>query len=126
LDGAALGEDGAAAPALQTVALGGSGLTIWYTNPGGSALRVVIYDTTGYKSPTGHWCAKLSGLGGTETLFWSDFWGGVADGTQGCWNLGGNNPSIGTPIVAVELLAPGGNTSAVPYSMCLKGLAQAP
>ncbi|MGA3123150.1 MAG: hypothetical protein ABSF69_20455 [Polyangiaceae bacterium] len=126
LDGAALGEDGAAAPALQTVALGGSGLTIWYTNPGGSALRVVIYDTTGYKSPTGHWCANLSGLGGTETLFWSDFWGGVADGTQGCWNLGGNNPSIGTPIVAVELLAPGGNTSAVPYSMCLKGLAQAP
>jgi len=55
---------------------------------------------------------------------WSAFWGGVADGTQGCWNSGGIHPPIGTQISSVAILVPGSNYAAVPYSMCLLGIAQ--
>jgi hypothetical protein len=114
------------APLVGTVAIGGSGITVQYTNPGGTEIRVQIQTPAGESSPTGRWCAILTGAGGTETLLWSTFWGGVPDTTQGCWNSGGINPPIGTQISNVDLLVPGSNARAVPYSMCLLGIAQAP
>jgi hypothetical protein len=121
---AVLGADGGIPP-MQTVAIGGSGITVRYSNPGGTQIRVQIQTPAGQTSATGRWCATLSGSGGTETLLWSSFWGGVADGTQGCWNLGGNHPAIGTQISNVALLVPGSNSMAVPYSFCLQSVAQA-
>jgi hypothetical protein len=121
---AMLGADGGIPP-LQTIAIGGSGITVRYSNPGGTQIRVQIQTPAGETSPTGRWCATLSGAGGTETLPWSYFWGGVTDGTQGCWNSGGNHPAIGTQISNVALLVPGGNVTPVPYSFCLQYIAQA-
>ena len=37
----------------------------------------------------------------------------------------GNHPAVGTAISQVALLVPGGNSSAVPFSMCLQGFVQA-
>jgi hypothetical protein len=112
-------------PPTQTVAIGGSGITVRYSNPGGTQIRVQIQTPTGDTSATGRWCATLSGPGGTETLPWSSFWGGVADGTQGCWNAGGTHPPVGTQISNVALLVPGSNSMPVPYSFCLQSVAQA-
>jgi len=122
---AASAPDGGVDP-IQTVAIGGSGVTVRYSNPGGTVLRLQIQTPAGATDPTGRWCANLSGLGGTETVPWVAFWGGVADGTQGCWNSGGTNPPVGTEISVVGLLVPGSNTAAVPYDFCLQGIAQVP
>jgi hypothetical protein len=116
----------AGVPPYQTVEIGGSGITVKYTNPGGSQIRVQVQTPDGQNSSTGRWCATLSGAGGEETVRWTSFWGGVADGTQGCWNSGGINLPMGTQISQVELLVPGGNTAPVAYSMCLQGITQAP
>jgi hypothetical protein len=113
-------------PSTQTVAIGGSGITVQYTNPGGSPLRVQIQTQPEATDPTTRWCANLSGLGGTETIPWSVFWGGVGDNTLGCWNSGGINPPAGTAISAVVLVVPGDIAAAVPYDICLQGIAQAP
>jgi hypothetical protein len=107
------------------VAIGGSGITVQYLNPGGTAVRLQITTPTGGTDPTGRWCAKLTGAGGIETVPWTAFWGGVADAAQGCWNSGGVNPPAGTQISGVSLLVPGATTP-VDYSFCLQGLAQAP
>jgi hypothetical protein len=108
------------------VAIGGSGITIQYTNPRGTPIRVQVHTPAGTTDPAGRWCATLSGMGGTETVTWQQFWGGVADGTQGCWNSGGIHPPVGTEISQVELLVPGTNAVPVPFSFCLLGVAQAP
>jgi hypothetical protein len=112
-------------PVVSTIAIGGTGVIVRYTNLLGSVLRVQIQTPLGETSPTGRWCAILSGAGGTEMVTWDMFWGGVSDTTQGCWNSGGNHPPIGTQISNVALLVPGGNASAVPYRFCLQGFAQA-
>jgi hypothetical protein len=119
-----MGPDGGD-PQAQTVAIGGSGVTVSYTNPGATSIRVQIQTLDGATSPTGRWCATLLGSGGTETVPWSSFWGGVTDGTKGCWNSGGNNPPLGTQIESVGLVVPGSNMAAVPFSFCLTGIAQA-
>jgi hypothetical protein len=119
-----LGLDGGDPP-VKTAPIGGIGITVSYTNPGGSVIRVQIQTPLGESSPTGRWCAALSGAGGTETVTWDMFWGGVADTTQGCWNAGGAHPPLGTEISNVALLVPGGNATAVPYSFCLQGIVQA-
>jgi hypothetical protein len=121
---AQVGLDGGAPP-MGTIAIGGYGITVQYANPGGTQIRVQVQTPGGETSGTGRWCATLSGSGGIETVPWSSFWGGVADGTQGCWNSGGNHPPIGTQISQVVLLVPGGNAAAVSYNMCLLGIAQA-
>jgi hypothetical protein len=108
-----------------TVAIGGSGVTVKYSNAGGSVLRVQIQTPYGGTDPTGRWCATLSGAGGTQTVTWDQFWGGAPDLTQGCWNSGGNHPPVGTAIQNVALVVPGGNVYAVPFQFCLQGLAQA-
>jgi hypothetical protein len=112
-------------PPVEAVAISGTGITVQYTNPGRTPIRMQIQTPAGTTDPTGRWCATLSGLGGTETVTWEQFWGGVADGTQGCWNSGGIHPPVGTEISQVELLVPGGNAVPVPFSFCLQGLAQA-
>jgi hypothetical protein len=116
----------AAIPPMQTVAIGGSGITVTYTNPGATQIRVQIQTPAGETSATGRWCATLSGAGGTETVPWTTFWGGVADTVQGCWNSGGVHPPGGTAISAVMLLVPGGSSTAVAYSFCLQSIMQAP
>jgi hypothetical protein len=121
---AQLGPDGGDPP-VQTVGIGGTGITVRYSNMGASEIRVQIQTPAGETSPTGRWCATLSGVGGTETVLWSQFWGGVADTTQGCWNSAGINPPLGTQISNVALLVPGGNAAAVPFSFCLQGIGQA-
>jgi hypothetical protein len=108
------------------MAIGGSGITVTYTNPGATTIRVQIQTAAGETDPTGRWCATLLGSGGTETVPWSSFWGGVSDTTKGCWNSGGNNPTVGTEITQAALLVPGGNTAAVLYNFCLGCIAQAP
>jgi hypothetical protein len=108
---------------VSTLAIGGSGIVVRYTNPGASVIRVQIQTPLGESSPTGRWCATLSGAGGTEVVTWDMFWGGVADSTQGCWNSGGAHPPIGTEISNVALLVPGGNATAIPYRFCLQGIA---
>jgi hypothetical protein len=110
-------------PPVSTLAIGGVGIAVRYTNPGGSTLRVQIQTPLGETSPTGRWCATLSGMGGTEVVTWDMFWGGVSDGTQGCWNSGGTHPPIGTEISNAALLVPGGNAAAVPYRFCLQAIA---
>jgi hypothetical protein len=114
-----------ASPSEQTVGIGGSGLTVQYTNPGGTQIRVQIQTLAGETSAAGRWCAILSGFGGTETVPWTAFWGGAAEG-QGCWNAGGVSPPLGTQIMGVQLLVPGSNVVDVPYSFCLQGFAEAP
>jgi predicted dienelactone hydrolase len=112
---------------VQTKAIGGDGITVQYSNPGGSVLLVQIQTPNGTADATGRWCANLSGLGGTETIPWAGFWGGVADGTKDCRVAGGGgiNPPVGTEISAVSLYVPG-STAAVPYNFCLQGIGQAP
>jgi hypothetical protein len=90
-----------------------------------SELRMQIQTPTGEADPTGRWCAVLAGVGGTETLTWDVFWGGVSDTTQGCWNSGGGHPTVGTLISQVALVVPGGNSNPVPFNFCLQGLGQA-
>jgi hypothetical protein len=105
-------------PQVQTVGLGGSGVTAQYSNPGGTAIRLQVQTPAGETSGDGRWCANLSGYGGTETVPWTAF-------THSCWTQGGVNPPEGTQISQVFLYVPGGNTAAVPYSFCLQGIAQA-
>jgi hypothetical protein len=112
-------------PPLGTLAISGTGITVKYTNPGASVIRVQIQTPAGETDPTGRWCATLSGAGGIETLTWDMFWGGVADTTEGCWNSGGINPPLGTQIQNVALTVPGGNAVAVPFNFCLQGIIQA-
>ena len=112
-------------PAVQTVAIEGNGITVQYSNPGGTELRVQIATPTGATDPAGRWCAHLSGLGGTETIAWGAFLGGVDDATQGCWNFGGNSPPAGTEISTLSLVAPG-DVEPVSYDFCLRGIAQDP
>jgi hypothetical protein len=121
---AQLGE-GDAGPVVQEVAIGGTGVTVTYTNPGDTEIRVQIQTIAGEFDATGRWCAVLGGNGGVETLTWAQFWGGTSVTTDGCWNSAGNHPAVGTLISQVALLVPGGNAAAVPYSFCLQGVGQA-
>jgi hypothetical protein len=109
----------------QTISISDTGIMVKYSNAGSSVLRVQIQTPAGESSPTGRWCAVLSGTGGAETVPWTQFWGGAADPTQGCWNSAGSHPPIGTQITQIALLVPGGATAAMPFSFCLQGLAQA-
>jgi predicted dienelactone hydrolase len=118
-------QDGGISP-LQTVAIGGSGITVQYRNPGNSAIRLRIQTPTGGTDPTGRWCTTLSIWSGMLTVPWTNFWGGVADATKDCTNLGGIHPPPGTEISTVSLYAPAGGSAALPYQFCLQGLAQAP
>jgi hypothetical protein len=116
--------DGGNSP-VQTISISGTGIIVKYSNAGGSVLRVQIQTPAGESSPTGRWCAVLSGAGGTETVLWTQFWGGVTDVTQACWNSGGIHPPIGTQISQLALLVPGGNSAPVPFAFCVQGIAQA-
>ena len=111
-----------------TIAIGGTGITVTYTNPAKSVMRLQIQgvggDTPGTGGATARWCATLSGNGGTETVTWAQFYGGVSDTTQGCWNSGGNNPAVGTEITQVSLLVPGDDVDAVPFDFCLQSIGQ--
>jgi hypothetical protein len=115
---------GAGLSPVQTVRIMGGGITVQYTNPGGSPLRLVIQ--TPENDSSHRYCALLSGIGGTETVTWDAFWGGSTKPWEGCGNATGNNPPAGLEISGVSVLAPGSTTSAVPYNFCLQGLAQAP
>ena len=111
------------------VSIGGSGITVTYSQTVRTEIRIEIQTPAGENDPTGRWCAVLRGaVAGetvTETVTWQQFWGGTSVTTDGCWNSGGNHPPVGTQIQTVGLLVPGGNSAAVPFNFCLQGLAQA-
>jgi hypothetical protein len=116
-----------------TVAIGGTGITVTYTQSVQTAIRVQIQAPGGEASGSGgssyRWCATLAGAKAgetkTETVLWNQFWGGVTDSTQGCWNNGGVNPPTGQLIEQVSINIPGGNTTDLPFGFCLLSIGQA-
>ncbi len=94
---------------------GTTGITVSFTNPGGSALRVQIQGLNGATVASDRWCYPLTGASGTVTIHWATF-------NTDCWDNTGTYYS-GQPLSAVMIIVPGGNVSTVSYSICLNSFA---
>lgn len=99
------------------VAPTGTGIVYNITNSGQSPLRLQIQAADAATNANDRWCAVLSGSSGT--IPWASF-------TTTCWSTTapGTPYSPATPIVAVLVLVPGGNTAAVPYNFCINDLGE--
>jgi hypothetical protein len=97
---------------------GSSGLTVSFTNSGGSALRVQIQGPNGATDENDRWCYSLTGSGGTITIPWASF-------NTYCWGGAGTTYYSGQSLQAVALLIPGDNASAVSFSICLNAFSLA-
>jgi hypothetical protein len=96
---------------VHTVTPEGQNLTLSYTNPGGSLLRVQLSPPTGGLP----WCYTLTEQGGTVTIPYSSF-------RQSCWDVTGA-AYAGEPIASVSLVVPGGGeTASDAYDFCLTGV----
>ncbi len=96
---------------------GTTGLTISYTNSGGSELRVQLSGPNGSTLASDRWCFILSAVAsGSVTIPWGSF-------STACWTPSTGTYYSGQPLAGVSLLVPGGSSSAVPYSFCLNSIA---
>lgn len=98
-----------------TVMPTGTGLTVSFTNPGGSPLRIQIGGPNASTSETDRWCYNLSGSSGTITIPYTGF-------STTCWNTTGVAYAK-QPLQTVQLLVPGDDLTAVPFNICLTGVA---
>jgi hypothetical protein len=99
---------------LGTLRPTSAGLQINVTNLGASPLRIQIQTPDGATNDQGRWCAIVNGSGGF--IPWSDF-------NTACWD-GSGAAYARQPIVSAILLVPGTTGAAIPYDVCLNGLAQ--
>jgi hypothetical protein len=84
----------------------GTGLTVGWTNTGGSGLRVQI------QNATTQWCYTLTGASGTVTIPYSAFM------TQ-CWEGGASVYYAGEAITGMQLTVPGNGIYTTPFNFCL-------
>jgi hypothetical protein len=91
---------------LNTVIPTGTGLTISFTNPGGTTLRAQI------QSATVQWCYTLTGSSGTVTIPYSSF-------NTACWEPLDGAYYAGESITGVQLTVPGNGVSLTSYDFCL-------
>jgi hypothetical protein len=96
---------------------GSTGITVSFSNPGGSQLRVQIQGLYGATDETDRWCYPLTGASGTVTIPWSSF-------NTYCWD-GTGTYYARSALQAVMLIVPGGNVSSLSYSICLNSFAPA-
>jgi hypothetical protein len=89
-----------------TVLPSGTGLTVGWTNAGGSGLRVQI------QNATTQWCYTLTGASGTVTIPYSAFM------TQ-CWEGGASVYYAGEAITGMQLTVPGNGLYTTPFNFCL-------
>ena len=92
-----------------TVAMSGTGLTIAFSNPAGSGLRVEFVDSSG-----AFWCHDV-GRVSPVTIPLASF------NTQ-CWTNSGQAFVPGSQVAAIQIIAPssaGGNT---PFNFCFSGV----
>jgi hypothetical protein len=97
---------------LPVTPTGATGLTINFTNTGGSPLRVQLLGPTGDTVATDRWCSTLTATTGPVTIPWAMF------NTQ-CWEGGMGTVYAKQPIKAIQLVVPGSNTAAIPFNMCI-------
>jgi len=95
-----------------------AGVRVTFTNSGGSALRLQIQGPNGATNENDRWCYPLTGSSGTITIPWANF-------NTYCWGGTGTTYYSGQPLQAVMLLVPGGNLSAVSFSICLSSIGPA-
>jgi hypothetical protein len=91
---------------LNTVIPTGAGLTVSFTNPGGTTLRAQI------QTPTVQWCYTLTGSSGTVTIPYSSF-------NTACWDPLDGVYYAGESITGVQLTVPGNGVSSTSYDFCL-------
>ena len=91
---------------------GATGLTINFTNTGGSPLRVQLLGPTGDTVATDRWCSTLAVTTGPVTIPWAMF------NTQ-CWEGGAGTAYAKQPLKAIQLVVPGSDTAAIPFNMCI-------
>lgn len=96
-----------------TITPSSTSLTVSFTNPGGSPLRVQIQGPNGDLLESDRWCYELTGVSGTVTIPYSSF------NTQ-CW-LNTGYFYGGEPLEALILLVPGSDIYDVPFDICLTG-----
>jgi hypothetical protein len=84
-------------------------ITVSYTNPGASPLRVQVWDGTT------NWCVDSGTFTSGQAISISSF-------NTACWDKSGTYLTPGTPIASVSLVVPGGATMLTPFSMCLTGV----
>lgn len=98
---------------LGTVSPTGSGVTVSFSNPGGSPLRVQIQGPNGATDATDRWCYELAGASGSVTIPYGSF-------NTECWTNTGY-AYAGEPLEALILLVPGSDIYDVPFDVCLLG-----
>jgi hypothetical protein len=99
--------------AAGTITPSSTSVTVSFTNPGGSPLRVQIQGPNGDLLESDRWCYELAGVSGTVTIPYSAF------NTQ-CW-LNTGYFYAGEPLEALLLLVPGSDIYDVPFDICLMG-----
>jgi hypothetical protein len=99
-----------------TVVPAGTGLTVNFTNTGGSPLRVQIQGPTGDTVATDRWCADLVGAAGPVTVPYTTF-------NTMCWDNSGTAYAK-QPIKAIQLVIPGSDTAAVPFNVTLTSVTE--
>jgi hypothetical protein len=95
-----------------TVVPAGTGLTVNYTNAGGSPLRVQMQGPTGDTVATDRWCADLVAAAGPVTIPYTSF-------NTECWAPVTTGAYAKQPIKAVQLVIPGSDMAAVPFDVTL-------
>lgn len=99
-----------------TVVPAGAGLTVNFTNTGGSPLRVQIQGPTGDTVATDRWCADLVGAAGPVTVPYTTF-------NTMCWDNSGTAYAK-QPIKAIQLVIPGSDMEAVPFDVTLTSVTE--
>jgi len=98
---------------LGTATPTGSGVTVSFSNAGGSPLRVQIQGPNGATDATDRWCYELAGVSGSVTIPYASF-------NTECWTNTGY-AYAGEPLEALLLLVPGSDLYDVPFDVCLLG-----
>jgi hypothetical protein len=94
----------------------GTGVTVSYTNGGGSELRVQLGGPNAATLAAERWCYTLAGSSGTVNIPYTSF-------RTECWDTIGV-AYAGEPLQTIQLLVPGNDATAVPFSMCLNGVTE--
>jgi len=94
----------------QPISFSGNSITLAYTNPGASPLRIQLSDAS-YT----YWCYQLDGSTSPVTIPLSSF-------NTKCWDNSGTPFVSGTQVQNINMLVPGSNTRTTPFSFCFNGL----
>lgn len=100
-----------------TVVPAGTGLTVNFTNAGGSPLRVQMQGATGDTVATDRWCADLVGAAGPVTIPYTSF-------NTECWAPVTTGAYAKQPIKAIQLVIPGSDMAAVPFDVTLTSVTE--